>query len=107
MPRLNLKVVGNRESRCNSSDPRYMRENRYANPCSTENFLRFQVTRLSITLLIFQNVVERPEPFHRQNYEKVVTLATPSRQVSFLKPCAFQSRAASAGKLLLRKSCLF
>ena len=30
-----------------------MRENHYANPCSTESVLRFQVTRLSITLLIF------------------------------------------------------
>ena len=29
MPRRSLKVVGNLKSRCNSSDSRYMRENRY------------------------------------------------------------------------------
>ena len=36
-----------------------MREYHYANPCSTEKFLRFQVTRLRITLLIFQYVLDR------------------------------------------------
>lgn len=35
-----------------------MRENHYANPCPNENFLRFQVTRLSITLLIFKNFMD-------------------------------------------------
>jgi len=47
MPRLNLKVVGNHESRCNNSDPRICVRITMLNPCSSENFLRFQVTRFA------------------------------------------------------------
>lgn len=57
MPRRSLKVLRKPVSRCNNSSPRYKRENYYAFPCSVYEFLRFSNYKISITLLIIQNVV--------------------------------------------------
>ncbi len=57
MPRLSLKVVGNHLCRCNNSSPRYTRENHYAIPRTVLEFPTFSNYKISITLLIFQNVV--------------------------------------------------
>lgn len=58
MPRRSLKVLRKPVSRCNNSSPRYTCENHYALPCSVYEFLRFSNYKISITLLIFQNVVD-------------------------------------------------
>ena len=52
MPRLNLKVVGNHESRCNDSDPRICVRTTML-ILVLDKFPTFTITRLSITLLIF------------------------------------------------------
>lgn len=59
MPRRSLKVLRKPVSRCNNSSSRYTRENHYALPCSVYEFLRFSNYKISITLLIFQNVSDR------------------------------------------------
>lgn len=59
MPRSSLKVLRKPVSRCNNSSPRYTRENHYAISCSVYEFLRFSNYKMSITLLIFQYVLER------------------------------------------------
>ncbi len=67
MPRRSLKVLRKPVSRCNNSSPRYTRENHYALPCSVYEFLRFSNYKISITLLIFQNVVDYPKTIRRQS----------------------------------------
>ncbi len=73
MPRRSLKVLRKPVSRCNNSSPRYTRENHYACPCSVYEFLRFSNYKISITLLVIQNVVQAKD-LHLQNYKIILIL---------------------------------